>query len=71
MPPQLDNLTREELIKYLNVVVALIKKLQDKEKSTLEEIERRINEKIISIPKGEKGDRGEVGERGEKGREIW
>ena len=58
------NITKLELVKYLNVILALLKKLQDKEGKKLEELEEKLEEKIKSFStiKGDKGEKGEKGD---------
>ena len=70
------NLTQQDLVKYLNVLMALLKKLQDGSKKDLDAVKGSIDKvkaeletsiKTIELKKGDKGDRGEDGVDGKDG----
>jgi len=60
-----ENLTRKELLDYINVILALLKKLQNSSKSEIEEITSKIEN--IELLKGDKGDEGIIGQDGSDG----
>lgn len=70
------NLSQEDLVKYLNVIMVLLKKIQGDSKNDLGAVEVKLNQlrdevlsalEQVKLKKGEKGDRGQEGSAGING----
>lgn len=67
-----ENISKTDLIKYLNVILALLNKIKNTSKTDVEETKKELMDLILNFqaipgPKGEKGDKGEMGPPGKDG----